>query len=245
VGGVIRIPRLRSNAALAVAAATALTLAACGDDTTVGSAATVASTAAPVATTAPAASAPGYGTGECAPADGSAAKKQAFTDAPQQCLVDGKSYTVTLTTDQGTLHIEMRPDIAPITVNSFVNLARFHYFDGTTCHRAIAAFVVQCGDPTATGTGGPGYEFIDELTKIEPYQIGSVAMANAGPNTNGSQFFIITGPNGAALPPNYTLFGKVVADDLGVVAALDKLANPADGPPLTPINITTATVEEK
>ncbi len=244
---VIRTPRLHSRSLLALVAVAAIGLAACGDDTTVGSAATVADTA-PVETngaTTPVAPTAEYGTGECAPADGSATKTQAFAAAPQKCLVDGKSYTVTLTTDQGTLHIEMRPDMAPITVNSFVNLARFHYFDGTTCHRAIVGFVVQCGDPTATGTGGPGYEFIDELTKIEPYQIGSVAMANAGPNTNGSQFFIITGASGAGLPPNYTLFGKVADADLGVVAALDALANPADGPPLTPINITSATVEEK
>ena len=117
------------------------------------------------------------------------------------CLVDGKSYKATIETTAGTVHVNLRPDIAPNTVNSFVNLARFHYFDDTTCHRAIRNFVVQCGDPTATGQGGPGYEFDDELGKIEPYEIGSVAMANAGPNTNGSQFFLITGDDGAALPP--------------------------------------------
>ncbi|HRB05511.1 MAG TPA: peptidylprolyl isomerase, partial [Ilumatobacteraceae bacterium] len=116
----------------------------------------------------------------------------------------GKAYAAVLETNHGTLHIALRADIAPKTVNSFVNLARYHYFDGTTCHRAIQNFVVQCGDPTATGGGGPGYEFQDELPQ-EPYTIGSIAMANAGPNTNGSQFFIITGGNGAALPPNYSL----------------------------------------
>jgi len=243
---VIRTLHLRSRSLVALVALAAVGLAACGDDTTVGSAATVATTApAESAATTPVAPSGDFGIGACAPADGSGAKTQTFANAPQKCLVDGKNYTVTLTTDQGTLHIAMRPDIAPVTVNSFVNLARYHYFDGTTCHRAIVGFVVQCGDPTATGTGGPGYEFIDELTKIEPYQIGSVAMANAGPNTNGSQFFIITGASGASLPPNYTLFGKVADADLGVVAALDALANPADGPPLTPINITSATVEEK
>ena len=114
-----------------------------------------------------------------------------------------------------------------------------------TCHRAIKGFVVQCGDPTGTGTGGPGYEFADELDKIEAYQIGSVAMANAGPDTNGSQFFIITGADGAALPPNYTLFGQVIGDDMGVVATLDGLSNPQDGPPLQPIDITKVTIDEK
>ncbi len=181
----------------------------------------------------------------CAPADGSAATTQTFTAAPPMCLEDGKSYTAVIETTQGTLHVALRDDIAPNTVNSFVNLARFHYFDGTTCHRAIQTFVVQCGDPTATGTGGPGYEFADELDKIEPYRIGSVAMANSGPDTNGSQFFIITGDSGTQLPPNYTLFGQVSDDDLSVITALDAVANPNDGPPLQKIDIASVTIQQK
>ena len=180
----------------------------------------------------------------CAAADGSSPKTQTFTEGPPICLQDGKTYTAIIETTQGTLHVLLRGDIAPNTVNSFVNLARFHYFDDTTCHRAIQGFVVQCGDPTATGTGGPGYEFDDELAEIEPYQIGSVAMANSGPNTNGSQFFIITGDNGAALPPSYTLFGQVDPDDMAVVVALDAAANPADGPPLQAIDIIKVTITE-
>jgi cyclophilin family peptidyl-prolyl cis-trans isomerase len=179
----------------------------------------------------------------CAPADGSAAKQQQFAAAPPVCLQKGTSYSATIETNHGTLHVTLRADIAPMTVNSFVNLARFHYFDGTTCHRAIQGFVVQCGDPTATGTGGPGYEFGDELP-TEPYVVGSIAMANAGPNTNGSQFFIISGPDGAALPPNYSLFGQVVDADLGVVAGLDALGNPSDGGPLQPIDIVSVTITE-
>ncbi|MFM7044015.1 MAG: peptidylprolyl isomerase [Ilumatobacteraceae bacterium] len=180
----------------------------------------------------------------CAAADGSSATQQQFDAYPPMCLVEGAAYTAIIETNQGTLRVTLRPEIAPLTVNSFVNLARFHYFDGTTCHRAIQQFVVQCGDPTATGTGGPGYEFPDELAGFDGYAIGSVAMANAGPNTNGSQFFIITGPNGAALPPNYTLFGQVLADDLPLVATLDSLSNPADGPPLEPIDIVSVTIEQ-
>lgn len=180
----------------------------------------------------------------CAAADASSAKQQQFDAYPPMCLVDGATYVAVIETNHGTLRVALRPEIAPLTVNSFVNLARFHYFDGTTCHRAIAQFVVQCGDPTATGTGGPGYEFEDELAGFDGYEIGSVAMANAGPNTNGSQFFIITGPNGAALPPNYTLFGKVTDDTLDLVAALDALANPSDGPPLEPIDIVSVTIEQ-
>ena len=220
MSGVTRTPRLL----FALAAAATLTLAACGDDS-------LDERRTP--------------TDECAPADGSATKATSFTEAPPMCLQDGKTYVATIETNNGTVHVNLRNDIAPNTVNSFVNLARYHYFDGTTCHRAIRNFVVQCGDPTATGQGGPGYEFADELDKIEPYRIGSVAMANAGPNTNGSQFFIITGDDGAALPPNYTLFGQIIDDDLGVVQALDALANTADGPPLQPIDITKVTIEEK
>jgi cyclophilin family peptidyl-prolyl cis-trans isomerase len=219
-----RTPRL-----LLLLGAATLALAACGDDSTdtvdAGSTATL-----------PAG---------CAPADGSAAKTQTFDAAPPMCLEDGTTYTAIIETTQGTLHVTLRDDIAPNTVNSFVNLARFHYFDGTTCHRAIQTFVVQCGDPTATGSGGPGYEFADELDKIEPYRIGSVAMANSGPNTNGSQFFIITGDSGTQLPPQYTLFGQVSDDDLSVITALDAVANPGDGPPLEKIDIASVTIQQK
>jgi cyclophilin family peptidyl-prolyl cis-trans isomerase len=159
-------------------------------------------------------------------------------------LRGGRTYDATIETNQGTLHIRLRNDIAPITVNNFVTLARFHYFDTTTCHRAIKDFVVQCGDPTGTGSGGPGYEFADEVDKIEDYQIGSVAMANAGPDTNGSQFFIITGPDGVRLPPLYTLFGQVDDADLDIVKDLDALASTEDGPPIEPIDIVAVAIDE-
>ena len=227
----------RPSLLLATVVAAGLALSACGDASTqVKSAAAADNTTAATAATA----APG-----CAPADGSAEQQQQFDAAPPMCLVDGKQYVATIETSLGTLHVTLRPEIAPITVNSFVNLSRYHYFDGTTCHRAIQNFVVQCGDPTATGTGGPGYEFVDELDKFDGYRIGSVAMANAGPNTKRSQAFIITGDDGAMLPPNYTLFGQVIDDDLGVVAALDAVANPQDGPPLQPIDIATVTIDER
>ncbi|MDO8363641.1 MAG: peptidylprolyl isomerase [Actinomycetota bacterium] len=185
------------------------------------------------------------GTGECAPPEGSSVPKVEFAEGPAMCLEAGVVYTAVIETNHGTLRVVLRPDIAPITVNSFVNLARFHYFDDTTCHRAVQHFVVQCGDPTGTGTGGPGYEFVDELAQIEPYRIGSVAMANHGPNTNGSQFFIITGDDGTMLDPNYTLFGQVDDNDLSMVAALEAISNPADGPPLEPIDILSVVIEER
>ena len=120
-----------------------------------------------------------------------------------------------------------------------------HYFDGTECHRAIPGFVVQCGDPTATGTGGPGYRFPDELPLPGEYQIGSIAMANSGPDTNGSQFFIITGPQGAALPPQYSLFANVTAGET-TVAEMDGVANPENNgvPPLDQIIIDSVTITE-
>ena len=104
---------------------------------------------------------------------------------------------------------------------------------------------MQCGDPTASGTGGPGYQFADELPSDGEYEIGSIAMANSGPNTNGSQFFVITGSDGAALPPNYSLFGKVT-EGLDVVAVLDSLGNPDNNgvPPKEKIEIVSVTVTE-
>lgn len=161
------------------------------------------------------------------------------------CIADGATYQATITTSLGTLRVDLRADIAPNTVNSFVFLARNHYFDGTTCHRAIKSFVVQCGDPTASGSGGPGYLIGEELDRIEPYQVGSLVMAKtSGATEHGSQFFLITGPNGMALPQEYTLFGNLVAEDLAVLAGLDDVANPADGPPLTPIDIASVTIAE-
>ena len=185
------------------------------------------------------------GTTTCAPADGSGPKVTTFPTAPPMCLVQGKAYVAVIQTNHATLRVNLRPDIAPLTVNSFVNLARSHYFDDTTCRRAIQNFFVQCGDPTGTGHGGPGYTFADELTRIEPYRIGSLAMANSGPDTNGSQWFIISGDYGAALPAKYTLFGEVEDNDLGNVALLDSVANPVDGPPLQPIDIISITIDEQ
>ena len=115
-------------------------------------------------------------------------------------------------------------------------LARHQYFDDTPCHRIIPNFVVQCGDPTGTGTGGPGYSFADELPEAGEYKIGSIAMANSGPDTNGSQFFIITGENGAALPPSYSLFGAVTEGFDETVVAMEAAGTPS-GTPSEPVDI--------
>jgi cyclophilin family peptidyl-prolyl cis-trans isomerase len=147
-------------------------------------------------------------------------------------------------TSKGTIHIELDPVAAPKTVNNFVFLARYHYYDGVTFHRVIPGFVLQGGDPEGTGRGGPGYRFEDELPRPGRYQLGSLAMANAGPNTNGSQFFIISGPHGQQLPPSYSLFGQVVAG-LDVVAAIDALGTAGAGKPKERIVIQSVTITEK
>ena len=127
-------------------------------------------------------------------------------------------------------------------MNSFVFLARWHYYDGIVLHRIIPGFVLQGGDPTGTGAGGPGYRFNDELPKAGRYELGSLAMANAGPHTNGSQFFIISGPDGMRLPPLYALFGKAVKG-LDVVSAIDAVGSPS-GKPRETVTIESLTITE-
>jgi cyclophilin family peptidyl-prolyl cis-trans isomerase len=158
---------------------------------------------------------------ECPPVEGTDEQIQAFDAPPPMCLDPDVNYSAKITTNVGEVTVELDQEQAPNTVNSFVFLARNNYFDDTVCHRVIQGLVTQCGDPTATGQGGPGYDFADELPTAGEYSIGSLAMANSGPDTNGSQFFIISGERGAELPPAYSLFGAVAESDLGVVAELD------------------------
>jgi cyclophilin family peptidyl-prolyl cis-trans isomerase len=179
--------------------------------------------------------------GECPKADGSSPKKRKFDGEQPKCIDVTKKYKVTMETTKGTMTFELDPTIAPRTVNNFVTLAGFHYFDGITFHRVVRDFVIQGGDPDGNGGGGPGYAFADELPK-QPYEIGSLAMANAGANTNGSQFFIITGPSGAQLPPSYSLFGKLTSGE-DVMKAINLLGPPGqDGPPSEPVSMTKVTV---
>lgn len=187
-----------------------------------------------------------YGTGECPADDGSAKKSQEFTDAPKLCIDPAKKYIATVETNLGTYTAELDPSIAPGTVNNFVTLARYHYFDDVKCHRAIPGFMVQCGDPTGTGSGDPGYSFADELPAAGEYKLGSLVMANAGPDTNGSQFFVITGEQGVGLPPQYALFGQVTEGLDTTVKAMDEAGNPADNgvPPLKEIKILSVTIAE-
>jgi cyclophilin family peptidyl-prolyl cis-trans isomerase len=180
---------------------------------------------------------------ECPAADGSSPRTQKFSGPPPMCIDPTKTYTATMVTNKGTMTIALDPAAAPNTVNNFVFLARYHYFDGVTFHRIIPGFVIQGGDPQGTGTGGPGYRFADELPKPGRYEMGSLAMANAGPNTNGSQFFIISGPSGMGLPPQYSLFGKVVGG-IDVVIELDKVGTPGAGKPRERVFMESVTITE-
>jgi cyclophilin family peptidyl-prolyl cis-trans isomerase len=175
-------------------------------------------------------------------ADGSSARRQKFDAEPPMIIDTNKRYTATMVTSKGTIVIALDPIAAPKTVNNFVFLARYHYFDGVSFHRIIPGFVIQGGDPEGTGMGGPGYRFADELPKPGRYQVGSLAMANAGPNTNGSQFFIITGAHGAGLPPQYSLFGAVVSG-ADVVQALDGVGT-SSGKPTERVVMESVTIEE-
>ena len=141
--------------------------------------------------------------------------------------------------------IALDPRKAPTTVNNFVVLARYHFYDGLTFHRVVRDFVIQGGDPSGEGTGGPGYTLADELPRAGEYKIGSLAMANKGPDTNGSQFFIITGQQGVQLPPNYTLFGQVTSG-METAQRIDALAVPGDasGKPRQRVPIDSITIAE-
>ena len=176
-------------------------------------------------------------------ADGSSPKRQHFDGPPPMVIDPAKRYTAEMVTTKGTMTISLDPAAAPKTVNNFVFLARYHYYEGIFFHRVIPGFVLQGGDPGGTGTGGPGYRFEDELPAPGRYEVGSLAMANAGPNTNGSQFFVISGPSGVRLPPQYSLFGKVVTG-LEVVAAIDAIGS-RSGTPKERVVIESVTVEEK
>ncbi|MFH1896456.1 MAG: peptidylprolyl isomerase [bacterium] len=145
--------------------------------------------------------------------------RKCFPQAPQVAIDKQATYSATLKTSEGDLTIDFFVERAPIAVNNFVFLASQGFYDGISFHRIIKDFMVQTGDPEGTGRGGPGYRFDDELPIIRSYSKGTVAMANSGPNTNGSQFFIMTTDN-ETLPKNYVIFGEVV-DGFSV---LDKIA---------------------
>lgn len=207
-----------------------LALAGCGSESTDG---------------ASAASGSDSSTSSCPPEDGSAERQTSFDDPPPMCIDPKKTYVATMATDAGDIEITLDATKAPQTVNNFVVLSRYHFYDGLTFHRVIKDFMAQGGDPAGTGAGGPGYTFEDELPAEGDYEVGSVAMANAGPNTNGSQFFIITGDAAAKqLDPSYSLFGKVTGGE-DALKKIESDGSDGQGRPSTVHTIDSVTISER
>lgn len=197
---------------------------------TVASAPTVTSTPPPPSTPAPAPVV-------CPPEDGSGPRVIRFDALPPTCIDTTERYRATIKTTLGDMAFELDARRAPLTVNNFVFLARNHFYDGRSFHRIIEDFVAQAGD---AGQGAPGYTIVDELPAQGEYRVGSLAMANAGPNTNSSQFFIVTGAAGVALPPQYSLFGSL-STGFDVLDAIDKLGDQSGIPDAT-VGITTVEI---
>ncbi len=181
---------------------------------------------------------------ECPAVDGSSPRQTSFDGSFPMCIDPSKVYQAEMDTSLGSLTIALDAAGAPNTVNNFVCLARYKYYDGLVFHRIIQGFMCQGGCPEGSGRGNPGYRFDDELPKPGRYEIGSLAMANAGPNTNGSQFFIVSGPSGVGLPPQYSLFGKVVGG-LDVIDSMEKVKTGPGDRPVDDVVINSVTITER
>ncbi|HVC70140.1 MAG TPA: peptidylprolyl isomerase [Acidimicrobiales bacterium] len=179
-------------------------------------------------------------------------KPATYTSAPAMTIDTSKTYTATVKTDVGTFVITFDAKQSPISVNNFVFLARKGFYNCVSFHRVIPDFVVQGGDPTGTGTGGPGYKYAEKgptpaASASMQYPLGSVAMANSNspattdPTTNGSQFFIVTGANGESLPPDYTLFGQVTSG-MNVVDQISADGSASGTPPKVTHRMLTVTI---
>jgi cyclophilin family peptidyl-prolyl cis-trans isomerase len=189
-------------------------------------------------------------TGEtpCPAADGSSARTTSFEAAPPMCIDASRTYTAEVLTTEGVFSLELDPVAAPQTVNNFVVLSRYHFYDGVAFHRIIPGFMNQVGDAVGPnpGEGGPGYTIPDELPTAAPqYPIGSLAMANRGPNTGGSQWFVtVEDPSRLDAQPNYSRFGSVVSG-MEVVLQINNYGDPAtDGTPTQEVLIESITVTE-
>ena len=160
---------------------------------------------------------------------GAPADIHVYSAAPAMQIDTSKLYQARITTPKGAVVLCLEPRIAPKTVNNFVVLARNHYYDGLKFHRVVPGFVIQGGDPKGDGTGGPGYTFADEPVQGK-YTLGTLAMANSGTNTNGSQFFVCIGDQCLSLPPKYNLFGHLVS-------GLDVALNIQQGDVMTSVTV--------
>jgi cyclophilin family peptidyl-prolyl cis-trans isomerase len=216
----------------------ALIAAGCGDDDESSSADKPVDTAAETQAAAPA-------PGECRDVAAPAAKPDGGQKKPTEQLDPAKTYEVEIQTSCGAFTIRLDQKTSPETAASFVSLARKGFFDDTVFHRIIPGFVIQGGDPTGTGTGGPGYSTVDPPPADTAYTEGVVAMAKAGPEapgTAGSQFYVVTGAD-AGLPPDYAVLGKI-SDGKDVVRRIGELGDPATEQPLQAIVIEKTTVRE-
>ncbi len=174
--------------------------------------------------------------------------KPQWSVPPAMVIDQARAYTARFETSLGGFTVELLPQEAPMTVNSFVCLARAGFFDEISFHRIVAGFVVQAGDPTGTGGGGPGYRFGDELPTTLTYERGTLAMANAGPGTNGSQFFVCLTDLSQRLPPNYSIFGRVTEgmESVDAIAEVPVQAGRSGevSSPIDPVTITSVTISE-
>lgn len=176
--------------------------------------------------------------------------KKTYTESPKMSIDTQKTYTATMVTDKGTMAVRLFAKETPIAVNNFVTLSRDGFYENTVFHRIIKDFMIQGGDPRGDGTGDPGYKFADEKITHE-YTRGTIAMANSGPHTNGSQFFIMH--KDYPLPKQYVIFGAIDPNDSSSLATLDAIAATAvsdngmgeESKPVTPIVLQSISIEEK
>ena len=182
---------------------------------------------------------------ECPPEAGTAERTFEFAEAPPLCIDTNTFYLASMDTTAGTMEMVLDPTRDAASVNNFVFLARNRAYEGVLFHRIINDFMIQGGDVQGLdGLGGPGYNFDGGFPEAGQYRIGSLAMANSqGPSTNGSQFFIVTGPDGVRLPPNYSLFGQVT-DGLDVALGLQTVKTNEDDKPLEDVVINSVTITE-
>jgi cyclophilin family peptidyl-prolyl cis-trans isomerase len=198
--------------------------------------------ATPSASPSPTATGPGAQCGYTASSEATGAG--GALPVPEFTIKENKTYIATVETSMGSFTMELFDKEAPCAVNSFVYLAKKGFYDGLTFHRVVKDFVIQGGDPTGTGSGGPGYSFNDELDNDLTYKPGTLAMANSGPNTNGSQWFVVASENGAKqLTKNYTIFGQVT-EGMDVVTNINEVPVDSSDKPVDPVTITKVTIDE-
>jgi peptidyl-prolyl cis-trans isomerase B (cyclophilin B) len=230
--------------ALLLLALLAGSLAACGsDDEEAAGTTEAAPTTTPEPATTPSPETDTAPAGGCKTVGAPVPKPDGGSDAPEDPLDPAKKYSLVVVTNCGSFTIALDQKLAPNTSASLVSLAQEGFFDSTTFHRVVPGFVIQGGDPTGTGSGGPGYSTVDVPPSDAKYTKGVVAMAKTGaepPGTSGSQFFVVTAPD-AGLPPEYAIVGKVT-DGLDTVVAIEALGT-GDGPPSKPVVIEKVTVE--